>query len=248
MTQEGREFLDHLKMHVVQDALSPMREKAWERLLAMGMPQRSDEAFRSVVLRDLYAARFMAPQDSAVVKRDIEEFILPEAQHSHLVFVDGLYCAHLSDTSALPVEMLIIPLTQALRTHGHFLQAHLQRTLKEEKDPFALLNVALHRSGLFVYVPPRLHIDVPVHCLHVATGTDAQFIASRNHVMLGAQSEMKWLNTQHFLKDVTAQCANLVSDLLLDEGAKFELCEHLSPSGAIGVLMRSALTSSATRI
>ncbi len=226
MTQEGDEFLNHLSAFRVQDAFSSMRDKAWEKVSGMGLPQRTDEAFRYVSLRELYAARFDAPQNSVVHKTDIESLILPEAKDSHLVFVDGQFRPDLSDVSGCPDQVVIAPLAQAMRSHGHYLQTHFQRVVKEEKDPLALLNLALHQSGVFVYVPPRVQMDSPLHCLHVITGK--QFISARHHIMLGAHSHMKWVTTQHVLQEFP--CINLVMDVSLDGGAVAEVYEHLASS------------------
>ena len=57
MAAEEGAFLQSIQAHFEQipreSVLATIRQKAWERFMALGLPSREDEAFRSVSLRDL---------------------------------------------------------------------------------------------------------------------------------------------------------------------------------------------------
>src|SRR5579871_3564835 len=106
MSQQA--FLTQLQQHAApKDALHPFREKSWERLNQVGLPDKSHEAFKYVPLRELYQISLGGNEGEKV---QFEEAILPECKHSYLVFVDGEFCKELSNISALPPQTVVLPL------------------------------------------------------------------------------------------------------------------------------------------
>lgn len=208
-------FLDQLQqMKIPKDRLHPFREKSWERLNQVGLPDKSHEAFKYVPLRELYQTSFDGQNSE---RMSFKEAILPECMHSHLVFVDGNYEPTLSDISALPVQTLVLPLDEAFQTHAHFLNHHISRALKEENDPFALLNLALHSRGIFFYLPPQLEVKPPVQALYLFTGRMAA--APRIHVNIGNQSRIRWICTSHGKPHLALPAM----EISLEEGAEMDL-------------------------
>ena len=62
----------------------------------------------------------------------------------------------------LPSGAIELPLSQAKRSYGAFLQKRERVALESERDPFALINHALHQEGLFLYFPPNSATDQPL--------------------------------------------------------------------------------------
>lgn len=209
-------FLTHLESHFEE---GPFRKEGWQKLAACGLPLKSHEAFRYVHLRELYTSTFRKNQSEAV---DFSEAILPECKHSHIVFVNGHFSPQHSDLTALPSQTVVLPLDQAMQAHGSFLKGHLTRSIKEENDPFALANLALHRTGAFVYVPPKLEVAVPLQCLSIATGDEPTLIAPRLHLVLGAHSSLRCILTT----EGQASHFNIpTEEISLEEGASLDLLQ-----------------------
>src|ERR1043165_733913 len=121
MTEQA--FLTQLLSFLPKESiLGAFREKGWKRLLEVGLPTKAHEAFRYVPLRDLYQSVFSRSDDVLVEKGNFEEAILPECKHSYLVFVDGKFAPLLSDVSALPKQIVLLSLEEAMRSHASFLQ------------------------------------------------------------------------------------------------------------------------------
>ena len=213
MSQQA--FITQLQqMKIPKDGMHPFREKSWERLNQVGLPDKSHEAFKYVPLRELYQTSFEGQEGE---KFQFEEAILPECKHSYLVFVDGEFVKELSDVSALPPQTVVLPLDEAFHVHGNFLQRHISRTLQEENDPFALLNLALHSKGVFFYLPPKLEMRPPVQALYLFRGR--MVAAPRIHVNIGNQSRVKWICTSHGKSHFILPAM----EISLEEGAELDL-------------------------
>lgn len=233
-------FLTGLEPHVIQaraaDGLQPFREESWSKLSSLGMPTKSNEAFRSLRLRDLYASSFDVPQIEEVDKMAISHALLPECQHSHLVFVNGMFSSALSDMSALPPQTLVSSIQDAFATHGSFLQQQLKRQIQEEEDPFALLSLALERRGGLFYLPPKLCCSVPMQCLYVTTAQTASLMAPRLHLVVGVQSALRVAMTSLDLSSQPMHLKLPFIEISAEEGSKVEVQHFESASRHLSAL------------
>ena len=205
------------------DPLKTFRAKSFQKLVEIGLPSRSHEAFRYVPLREFYLCSFQPSDVCTLNKSEIAEAILPECKHSHLVFVNGSFSPELSDITALPKQVVVSSLSSALLTHGSFLQSYLTRLLKEEKDPFALINLALHAEGAFLYLPPKLEVQPLLQLIYVTTAETSQLIAPRTHVALGARSRLKSVTTHYKKKGTSSHWIAPALELSLEEGSSLDL-------------------------
>ncbi|VHO00707.1 Fe-S cluster assembly protein SufD [Candidatus Rhabdochlamydia sp. T3358] len=175
------------------DALSFLRQLAWKKFQELGMPNRTQDAFKYVSLHDLAALAIDQIYDSPEIdKKHFESEVLPESKHSYFLFVNGCFHPNLSDFSALPSQIKVLSLSEAMHSHKAFLQNHLQQQIQRERDPFAALNLALHTNGLFVYIPPKIVVNTPIQCLHIVT-EKVPFVAPRMQIVAGAHTQTKWI-------------------------------------------------------
>ena len=218
-----------------KDALGVLRELAWEKCRQIGLADRKMEAFHSIPLRQFYATATSDSVEQADLlhldKEKISQAILPECAHSHLLFVDGVFRPDLSDLSSLPSTVVFCPLAQAMRSWGQFLQKHLLKKIEEEKDPFALINLALHPAGLFLYIPANLVLTTPIQCLYVSTGQAPRGLnLARIQLMLGANSRLEWLSTYYRGEECPAwQCSIPLLDVFVDQAAQCHLLGQIYP-------------------
>jgi len=179
--------------------------RAWDRFLELGLPTKKWEVFQYVRLSDLYSRTYEAPERA-------EPAITPK--EGQLIFVNGRYSEELSRP---PKAIVALPLSKALNTYGTFLNHRLATQLKEEKDPFAVLNRALSDEGLFIYLPPKSVGQLEI--VHVITEHQKPVItAPRLHLFAGKEAEVKCLlthNADHWV--------NSFVDIALDERASVTL-------------------------
>lgn len=197
-------------------------KKAWERFCFLGLPNRGHEAFGYVPMRELLQSSFAISELSRLEKSDFSSAVLPECADSHLVFVDGRFSPELSNLSALPSQLLVLSTEEAQRTHGQFLQNAYLRSVREESDPFALLNLSLYTQGAWIYIPPRVECTSPIQCLFISTSSSPQIDTPRVHVALGKNSSAR-MYFSSFAKDpLVSHLTAPYTEITLDEGASFE--------------------------
>lgn len=228
-------FLENLKtlfgsIYHEEDPLKTLRSKAWDHFLELGAPERRDEAFRYIPLRKLYAQKWERKEEKTPSKEEILAEVLPECQHSYLAIVDGVLRLDLSDVSALPKSLFIQSLEASLPVYGAFLQNRFSKMLKEERNPFVVLNAAMQK-GFFILVPPETSVEAPLQCLEFVTGsTQLRAFFPRFHLALGARSTLSVIATASVqTREMSPYFTTSAVDLTLEEGAKLTWITSKSP-------------------
>ena len=212
------------------DSLTALRMQGWTQFETLGLPDRNNEAYRYVSLRGLYQQNWTLGPIRSISKEEFKDAIDPASLHSHLVFVNGFLRLDLSDLTALPPQIQIMGLDDAMRSHASFLSHRLSKSIREEKDPFAALNLSLHGKGVFLYVPPRIQLKDPIQCVDVTVG-DEIFASPRIHLFIGAQSEITWTTSLAVVNATdSVHCCNAFIDLALEEGAQCRFYRGLNGS------------------
>lgn len=211
------------------DPLSGWRKKYWDRFRDLGSLELKQEAFQYVPVQNVS----LPP----AAKKLSFETIRSLGHPLKIVFIDGFFSP---EHSCLPEDVVCLPLDEAMRSYGVFLQNRMVRTIKEEQDPFAALNGAFQGQGAFLYVPPKKQIEEPIHVEHFFTGSD--MATPRLMLYLGKHSSLRV--EQHWETDSEeAHFANAHIDAVLDDGASliFKTVQCQAPKTQIFQALRASL-------
>jgi Fe-S cluster assembly protein SufD len=182
------------------DGFAKLRAKAWERFGQVGLPSLRSDNYHYIPLKRLYehSLGYTTASHAPIVNRaDLEPSILPECQNSVLVFVDGHFCPELSNWTALPPSVVISTLTEGNKRFTTFFSNRWTQLAKEEQDPLSLLNAALFQEGLFIYLPPKVIVEVPLQILHVTTRENEglRLLFPRIELFAGKSSSLQLIHT-----------------------------------------------------
>lgn len=201
------------------DILQKVRSKAWDHFLEIGLPTRKDDVFRYIRLRNYFAQKYVLSRPTELSSQTISSYVLPECTQSVLVFINGHFAPFLSRTDALPKKAVVSPLREAMQTYSGFLNSQWSKALKEETDPFATLNAALHANGLFVYLPPKTIVEQPVQLLNIIdTHEEHMLLFPRAHIFVGGQAQVSLVSTPVHLSG-KGHGYNMAADLAIEEEA-----------------------------
>lgn len=222
--REGQEafqaFIESLYRQIDKgDPLQKIRANAWESFLKLGLPTRKNDVYRYVHLRNFFSHQYEHSQNIDIRTSLIEQYILPECQQSVAVFVNGYFSPQLSRLDALPKKVVAEPLSNGMKTFSSFINNQFLKSLKDEIDPFALINTSIHQEGFFLYVPPKTVVDAPLQLLNIIdTGESPIFVIPRIQIFVGMQSEISLVSTQGVISG-ESYAFNMVSEISVEEQA-----------------------------
>ncbi|MGQ9836408.1 MAG: Fe-S cluster assembly protein SufD [Cyanobacteriota bacterium] len=221
----GRPFLDHIlaQMPDPQDAYTAVRSQARAQLAELGIPTTREEDWKYSDLSPLLAYDFQLSTDlssqlGSLYPPDIDPYLWPETRHSCLVFVNGYFAPQLSDLSALPESLQVVPLAQA---DAHWLLNQLQTIATE--DVFTALNTAHLGDVAAIRVPQNLEVFPFLHLLFLSVAPEEQAILAQPRclVSLAAHSHLTLIEDYVSLGP-GIPFSNTVTEIHLAENARLQ--------------------------
>ncbi len=153
-------------------AVANLREEAFQRFDAQGLPHRRVEEWKYTHLRALMRDAFplAAPPDTAAKLRAKDAGkLLTGVDCRRLVFVDGAFAPDLSDLT--PEEGLTIgSMAEALAKGAPLVVTHVGKTVETE-DAAVALNTALMGDGAVIRVAAGVALKCPINLIF-ANGSD----------------------------------------------------------------------------
>lgn len=204
-------------------AIAMRRRAAVERLSALSMPTVKDEEWRFTDLGPLKAIAFKAPErrPEAVTLQDLAPFVVPEAQASRLVFVNGAYAPHLSDTSALGAGVTVRNLAEA-GDLARVLDGHLGRHASGEHEVFTALNTAFLGDGACVHLDRAAIAPAPIHLLFVSV-PEASPVVMHPRVLVVAEPLSEAVLVEDYVSlGAGVAFTNAVTELFLADDARLK--------------------------
>jgi len=164
-----------------------VREDAFRRFAAQGLPHRRVEEWKYTDLRALMrdAKPLAAPPDAAALDRArAAGSVLDDVACRRIVFVDGMLSAELSDLAGLEQGLTIRSMAQALADRDPLIEAHLGKVVPAERDPAVALNAAFMGDGALIHIAADAGIERPLNLVFVAAGTAPAAIFTRSLVVV----------------------------------------------------------------
>ena len=172
-------------------AVAALREDAFKRFDAAGLPHRRVEEWKYTDLRKLMGDAFPlagAPDAAAKARAKNAGKVFDAIDCRRLVFVDGAFVAELSDLTPEP-GLTIASMADALAKGDALVASHVGKTFATD-DAAVALNTALMGDGAVINVAAGTELKRPIN-LVFAAGSDtpsASFIRSLIVVENGAKA------------------------------------------------------------
>ncbi len=147
------------------DWLNVRRQLAFERLTATGLPVEGSENWRYSSLRSLLRKNLNTQADVVLESEQLLSLAGLEQDSYRMVFVNGLYQAHLS---LVPDDIKITNLA------SEFENSEIDALLGDMPDAadagFSYLNTTKFQDGLFIQLEKNTLCEQPVHLIQLSAG------------------------------------------------------------------------------
>ena len=220
MSAELRSFAAQWRARTA-DSLAPLRERAMQRFLELGLPTLRDETWRYTNLRALAAQSFVdAPPKS---RRDVESAaavsLLGAADRpASLIMVNGYPLLPAAGGPLGGIE--VHGLQEMARLDPGTLSRFLEPLSDADLQRWALLNTALFVDGVYLKVTGRA--AAPLVILHVATGEGAHNIAYPRVIIEAAPGSSATIVEHHVTQGEHTPLSNSTTQIALRRDAQIE--------------------------
>jgi Fe-S cluster assembly protein SufD len=169
------------------NAVAALREEAFRRFEAGGLPSRRIEEWKYTDLRALMReAKPLAPLPDAAARRWAAESaaLLASIDALRIVFVDGSFVPELSDLSDIEPGLSIRSMASALEAGDRRVLTRMG-PISPTADTAIALNTAFMRDGAVIDVAAGVALARPIHLVFVAARKEASAVFTRSLAMIG---------------------------------------------------------------
>jgi Fe-S cluster assembly protein SufD len=173
-----------------QGKVADLREAAFRRFDAQGLPHRRVEEWKYTDLRALMreAKPLASPPDASTKARAREAGqALAWLECRRLVFIDGAFVPELSDLARLEPGLAIGSMAEALAKGDPLVAAQLGQVVRSD-DVAVALNTAFMGDGAVIHIAANVALERPLHLVFASTGNSAVFARSLVAIENGARA------------------------------------------------------------
>jgi Fe-S cluster assembly protein SufD len=204
-----------------------LRKEAMSKFQGLGFPiaRRGNEEWKYTDIGPIAKAKFQLSSSavqSLVNAKSVEMSSLGEKSWSQMVFVDGSYVEELSSVSSLPAGVMVVNLTEAMRSVPELVQGHLAHYADYEANAFTALNTAFIHEGVFIHVPDDILVEEPVRLLFLSTSKDEETVSQpRVLIVVGKNSKATVIDGYGGVSD-GRYFSNCVTEVVVGDGSRVE--------------------------
>ncbi len=203
----------------VNSSIHDIRSEAIKRFEEQGFPSKKEEAWKYTSLKGVLKHDFsiFPKEENALEFRDVKKYFINDLDTYKIVFIDGKYSSHLSETTHDKIDVCLM---SAALTHDKYkavIDNYFNKVAKQ--DGLTSLNTAFSREGAYIHISANKMADKPVQIIHFSTGNEAaQMLQPRNLIIVDENSHVQIIERHQSLTD-NPVLTNSVTEIYADKRA-----------------------------
>lgn len=184
MVFENKVDIDTYVHDVRNDAIKTFEEK--------GFPTKKEEAWKYTSLNKILKEDYSVfpKQENALEYKDIKKYFIHDIDTYKIVFIDGKYSSHLSQTTHDGMDICLM--SAALNKPKYRLVIENYFNKAATKDSLPSLNTAFSSEGAYIHIPKNKLVEKPIQIIHFSTGNEsATMLQPRNLIVVEENSHVQ---------------------------------------------------------
>ena len=190
-----------------------IRTKAIKTFEKEGFPTKKLENWKYTSLKKTlnYDYKLFPSETKALEFKDIKKYLIDDVESYKIIFVDGKYSSHLSETTHDGMDICILSSALNQTKYDLLIENYFDKISK--KDGITSLNTAFSSEGSFIHIPKNVQVDKPIQVIYFSTGkNESVFYQPRNLIIVGENSQVEIIERHQSLSE-NSVLVNSVSEI-----------------------------------
>ncbi|WP_397364358.1 Fe-S cluster assembly protein SufD [Olleya sp. R77988] len=179
-----------------------IRSEAIKAFETKGFPTKKDEEWKYTSLNSVLKHDYSVfpKQENALEYSDIKKYFLHDIDTYKIVFIDGKYSSHLSETTHDGIDVCLM--SSALNKPKYQLIIENYFNKVATKDGLSSLNTAFSKEGAYIHIPKNKVVAKPIQIVHFSTGNEsALLLQPRNLIVVDENSHVQIIERHQSITD-----------------------------------------------
>ena len=194
-----------------------IRSEAIKNFESIGFPNKKLENWKYTSLKNLLKNDFIVlPEINNLLEfKDIKKYLIDDIDSYKIIFVDGKYSSHLSDTTHEGMDICILSAALSQSKYELLIENYFNKIAND--DGITSLNTAFSSEGAFIHIPKNKFVDKPIQIIHFSTGNESSLMFQpRNLIIVDENSQVQIIERHQSLSE-NKVFTNSVSEIYADK-------------------------------
>ena len=186
----------------VDSPIHDIRTTAIKTFESKGFPTKKEEAWKYTSLNSVLKHDYSVfpKHENALEFKDIKKFFIHDIDSYKIIFIDGKYSSHLSQTTHDGIDVCLM--SSALNKPKYRLIIENYFNKIATKDSLSSLNTAFSSEGAYIHIPKNKLVQKPIQILHFSTGNEAALMLQpRNLIVVDENSHVQIIERHQSLTE-----------------------------------------------
>ena len=208
----------------VDTDIHQIRSNAIKEFETIGFPSKKDEAWKYTSLNSVlkYDYSVFPKKEDAIDYKDIKKYLIHDIDTYKLIFIDGIYSSHLSQTTHDKIDVCLMSSALNKSNYKPIIDTYFNKIVPKNNGLNAL-NTAFSKEGAFIHIHKNKMADKPIQIVNFSTGNEsALMVQPRNLIVVGENSQVQIIERHQSLTDHPV-LTNSVTEIYAEKRAIVDL-------------------------
>ncbi|MFH6770909.1 Fe-S cluster assembly protein SufD [Gaetbulibacter aestuarii] len=186
----------------VENYVHDVRSEAIKIFEDKGFPTKKEEAWKYTSLKSILKEDYSVfpKAENALEYNDVKKYFIHDIDSYKIVFIDGKYSSHLSQTTHDGMDICLMSAAIAKPKYRLVIENYFNKIAS--KDSLSSLNTAFSQEGAFIHIPKNKLVEKPIQILHFSTGNEsAIMLQPRNLIVVDENSHVQIIERHQSLNN-----------------------------------------------
>jgi len=186
----------------VDSPVHDVRSEAIKVFETQGFPSKKEEAWKYTSLNSILKHDYSVfpKHENTVEYNDVKKYFIHDIDTYKIVFIDGKYASHLSQTTHDGIDVCLMSSALAKPKYQLIIENYFNKIAT--KDSLTSLNTAFSSEGAYIHIPKNKLVAKPIQIIHFSTGSESALMNQpRNLIVVDENSHVQIIERHQSLTD-----------------------------------------------
>ena len=177
----------------VDTPVHDIRSEAIKNFETKGFPSKKEEAWKYTSLNSLQKIDFslFPKEENNLEYKDVKKYFIHQIDTYKIVFIDGVYSSHLSETTHDGVDVCLMSAALTKPMYKAIIDVYFNKVASKD-ETLTTLNTAFSKEGAYIYIGKNKMPKKPIEIMHFSTGKEAALMLQpRNLIVAEENAELQ---------------------------------------------------------
>ncbi|MEJ2112662.1 MAG: SufD family Fe-S cluster assembly protein [Flavobacteriaceae bacterium] len=196
-----------------------IRSEAIKTFEEKGFPTKKEEAWKYTSLNKVLKHNYSVfpQQDTTLEYRDIKKYFIHDIDSYKIVFVDGRYSSHLSQTTHEGMDICLLSAAISKPKYRLVIENYFNKAAT--KDSLSALNTAFSSEGAYIHIPKNKLVEKPIQIIHFSTGNESALMLQPRNLIITEENSHVQIIERHQSLTENPVLTNSVTEIFANKRA-----------------------------